>query len=95
MCVHPEFPATEGKSFIGELRKNPDNYTYGDDGAGGPGQLASERIFRAMNVHARDIPFKGAARRWSRSSAVTSTSTSVRCRQSCSTRQQEPRSACS
>ena len=60
MCVHPEFPASEGKSFIEELRKNPDKYTYGDDGAGGPGQLASERIFRAMNVRARDIPFKGA-----------------------------------
>ena len=60
MCVHPEFPASEGKSFIEELRKNPDKYTYGDDGAGGPGQLATERIFRAMNVRARDIPFKGA-----------------------------------
>src|SRR5258708_18899755 len=60
MCVHPEFPAADGKSFIEELRKNPDKYTYGDDGAGGPGQLATERIFRAMNVHARDIPFKGA-----------------------------------
>jgi len=60
MCVHPEFPATEGKGFIEELRKNPDKYTYGDDGAGGPGQLATERVFRAMNVRARDIPFKGA-----------------------------------
>jgi tripartite-type tricarboxylate transporter receptor subunit TctC len=60
LCVHPEFPASDGKSFIEELRKNPDKYTYGDDGAGGPGQLATERIFRAMNVHARDIPFKGA-----------------------------------
>jgi tripartite-type tricarboxylate transporter receptor subunit TctC len=60
MCVHPDFPATEGKSFIEELRKNPDKYTYGDDGAGGPGQLATERIFRAMKVRARDIPFKGA-----------------------------------
>jgi tripartite-type tricarboxylate transporter receptor subunit TctC len=59
-CVHPDFPATEGKSFIEELRKNPDKYTYGDDGAGGPGQLAAERIFRAMKVNARDIPYKGA-----------------------------------
>ena len=59
-CVHPDFPATEGKSFIEELRKNPDKYTYGNDGAGGPGQLAAERIFRAMKVRARDIPFKGA-----------------------------------
>jgi len=60
MCVHPEFPATEGKSFIEELRKNPDKYTYGNDGAGGPGQLGTERIMRAMNVRARDVPFKGA-----------------------------------
>src|SRR6266404_5203691 len=59
-CVHPEFPATDGKSFIEELRKNPDKYTYGNDGAGGPGQLATERILRAMNVRARDVPFKGA-----------------------------------
>ena len=59
-CVHPDFAATEGKSFIEELRKNPDKYTYGNDGAGGPGQLAAERIFRAMKVKARDIPFKGA-----------------------------------
>jgi hypothetical protein len=59
-CVHPDFPATEGKSFIEELRKNPEKYTYGNDGAGGPGQLAAERIFRAMKVKARDIPFKGA-----------------------------------
>ena len=60
MCVHPEFPASEGKSFIEELRKNPDKYTYGDDGLGGPGQLATERILRAMKVRARDVPFKGA-----------------------------------
>jgi tripartite-type tricarboxylate transporter receptor subunit TctC len=59
-CVHPDFSATGGKSFIEELRKNPDKYTYGNDGAGGPGQLAAERIFRAMKVKARDIPFKGA-----------------------------------
>jgi tripartite-type tricarboxylate transporter receptor subunit TctC len=60
MCVHPDFPASDGKSFIEALRKNPDKYTYGDDGVGGPGQLATERIFRAMDVHARDVPFKGA-----------------------------------
>jgi len=59
-CVHSDFPAIDGKSFIEELRKNPDKYTYGNDGAGGPGQLAAERIFRAMGVKARDIPFKGA-----------------------------------
>src|SRR3954451_312179 len=59
-CVHPDFPANDGKSFIEQLRKNPEKYTYGNDGAGGPGQLAAERIFRATKVKARDIPYKGA-----------------------------------
>jgi len=60
ICVHPEFPATDGRGFIAELAKNPDKYTYGNDGAGGPGQLATARILRATNTSARDIPFKGA-----------------------------------
>jgi tripartite-type tricarboxylate transporter receptor subunit TctC len=60
MCVHPDFPATDGKSLIAELRKNPDKYTYGNDGAGGPGQLATARILKATGSSARDVPFKGA-----------------------------------
>lgn len=60
MCVRPEFPATDGKSFIEELRKNPGKYTYGTDGVAGPGQLATERVFKAMNIKAVDVPFKGA-----------------------------------
>jgi tripartite-type tricarboxylate transporter receptor subunit TctC len=60
MCVQNEFPANDGKGLIEAFRKNPDKYTYGDDGAGGPGQLATARILRATNTAARDIPFKGA-----------------------------------
>jgi len=60
LCVHPEFPATDGAGLIAELKKNPDKYTYGNDGLGGPGQLATARILRAMNASARDVPFKGA-----------------------------------
>ena len=60
LCVHPDFPASDGRGFIAELRKNPDKYTYGNDGAGGPGQLATARIMRATNASARDVPFKGA-----------------------------------
>ena len=56
MCVHPDFPASDGKGLIAELKKSPDKYTYGNDGAGGPGQLAAERIFRAMKVKARALP---------------------------------------
>src|SRR4030095_1977703 len=60
LCVHPEFPASDGRGFIAELRKNPDKYTYGNDGAGGPGHLGTARILRATNTSARDVPFKGA-----------------------------------
>ncbi len=60
MCVHPEFPAADGATFIAELRKNPDKYTYGNDGAGGTGHLGTARILRATRASARDVPFKGA-----------------------------------
>ena len=60
MCVHPEFPANDGKSLIAEIRKNPDKYTYGNDGLGGPGHLGTARILRATGTSARDVPFKGA-----------------------------------
>jgi tripartite-type tricarboxylate transporter receptor subunit TctC len=60
LCVHPEFPANDGKGLIAELQKNKDKYSYGNDGAGGPGQLATARILRATNASARDVPFKGA-----------------------------------
>jgi len=60
LCVHPEFPATDGRGLIAELQKYPDKYTYGNDGAGGPGQLATARILRATKSSARDVPFKGA-----------------------------------
>jgi tripartite-type tricarboxylate transporter receptor subunit TctC len=60
LCVHPDFPASDGKGLIAELAKNPDKYTYGNDGAGGPGQLATARILKATGASARDVPFKGA-----------------------------------
>ena len=59
-CVAADFPAKDGKALIEELRKNPDKYTYGNDGIGGTGQLAAQRIFRALKVSVRDVPFKGA-----------------------------------
>ena len=60
LCVHPEFPASDGKGLIAEIRKNPDKYTYGNDGLGGPGHLGTARILRATGASARDVPFKGA-----------------------------------
>jgi len=60
VCVHPDFPATDGAGLVAELKKNPDKYTYGNDGLGGPGHLGMARILRATGGSARDVPFKGA-----------------------------------
>lgn len=59
-CVKPSFPAKTGKEFIDELRKNPEKYTYGNDGVGGTAHLGSERIFGKLGVKQRAVPFNGA-----------------------------------
>jgi len=59
-CVDASFPADTGKGMIEELKRKPGKYTYGNDGVGGTGQLAAERIFRALGVSVRAVPFKGA-----------------------------------
>jgi tripartite-type tricarboxylate transporter receptor subunit TctC len=59
-CVAADFPAKDGPALVEALRRSPDKYTYGNDGIGGTGQLAAQRIFRALGVRVRDVPFKGA-----------------------------------
>lgn len=60
MCVSAKFPAKTGPELVAELKKNPDKYTFGNDGIGGTGQLAAARVYRALGVKVRDVPFKGA-----------------------------------
>lgn len=60
MCVQHDFAADDGKQLMQLLRKAPNRYTFGTDGAGGPGQLAAQRIFNRQDIHQRDIPYKGA-----------------------------------
>jgi tripartite-type tricarboxylate transporter receptor subunit TctC len=60
LCVHANFPASNARQLLDELKRNPDKYTYGADGIGGFVQFATERIFSAANVKARVIPFSGA-----------------------------------
>ena len=59
MCVDAKFPASTGWELVSELKKNPDKYTFGNDGVGGTGQLAAARVYRALGVKVRDVPFKG------------------------------------
>lgn len=59
-CAKPDFPAKDGKEFLEHLRQYPDRYTYGNDGVGATVQLAGERVFRAVGVKVRAVPFGGA-----------------------------------
>ncbi len=59
-CVKPDFPASNGKEFLGVLKASPGKFTVGNDGVGGLVQLAGERIFRAHGIKVRPVPFGGA-----------------------------------
>jgi tripartite-type tricarboxylate transporter receptor subunit TctC len=59
-CVRPDFPASNAREFLEELRKNPDKYTYGSDGVGGFVQFAAARIFAPTGIRQRMIPYQGA-----------------------------------
>jgi tripartite-type tricarboxylate transporter receptor subunit TctC len=59
-CAKPDFPARDGKEFLEHLKQHPDRYTYGNDGVGATVQLAGERVFRAVGVKLRPVPFGGA-----------------------------------
>ncbi|MFU1983336.1 tripartite tricarboxylate transporter substrate binding protein [Bordetella hinzii] len=60
MCVQSSFAADDGKALMKTLREAPNRYSFGTDGAGGPGQLAAQRIFNRLDIRQRDIPYKGA-----------------------------------
>jgi tripartite-type tricarboxylate transporter receptor subunit TctC len=59
-CVAPDFPASTGRELLDHLKSKPRELAYGNDGVGGTGQLAAERIFHAAGVQQRTIPFSGA-----------------------------------
>ena len=58
--VNPSFPARDYKSFIAELKKNPDKYSYASPGTGSITHMQME-LFKAQTgtsiVH---VPYKGA-----------------------------------
>ena len=59
-CVRSEFPAKNAEEFFEYARKQPGKLTYGMDGVGGIHQFAGERIFHAMKVKLRPIPYDNA-----------------------------------
>ena len=59
-CVRSEFPAKNAEEFFEYAKKNPGKLTYGVDGIGGFHHLSGERIFHAMKVKLRPIPYADA-----------------------------------
>ena len=61
LCTQPDFPASNGRELIANIRQNPDKYTYGHEGIGGMLHLGAERMFKALGLSVRAVPFAGAA----------------------------------
>jgi len=59
-CVRSEFPAKNAEEFFEYVRKNPGKLTYANDGVGGTVQFAGERVFHALKVKLRPVPYGGA-----------------------------------
>lgn len=60
LCAQPGFPASSATEMVAALKAAPGKYTYGNDGVGGTMQLAAERIFKALDLKVRSVPFGGA-----------------------------------
>ena len=60
LCAAPDFPAANARELITHLKQNPDKYTYGHEGVGGMLHLGAERIFAALGLTVRAVPFAGA-----------------------------------
>jgi tripartite-type tricarboxylate transporter receptor subunit TctC len=60
LCVKPEMAAANARELIELIRKNPNKFTYGNDGVGGMMHLSTERIFSRLGLKARAVPFGGA-----------------------------------
>ena len=59
-CVRAEFPANNAKEFFEYVAKNPGKLTYANDGVGNSIHFSGERVFIAMKVKLRPIPYGGA-----------------------------------
>lgn len=59
-CVRSEFPAKTAKEFFEYAAKNPGKLTYANDGIGNSIHFSGERVFLALKVKLRPIPYGGA-----------------------------------
>jgi tripartite-type tricarboxylate transporter receptor subunit TctC len=59
-CVRAEFPAKTAEEFFEYVRKNQGKLTYAGDGVGNIVHFSGERVFHAMKVKLRLVPYGGA-----------------------------------
>jgi tripartite-type tricarboxylate transporter receptor subunit TctC len=61
LVVHPSFPATDLKSFIAEVRRQPGKLNFGSPGRGLAHHLAMEALKRRAELDIVDVQYKGIA----------------------------------
>jgi len=63
MAANPALPANSLQEFLALAKAQPDTFTFGSGGAGGPAHLAAEQFMHMTGVKLRHIPYnnKGAA----------------------------------
>lgn len=60
IVVNEKFPFKDYKSFVAELKANPNKHSYASSGAGGVGHLAMELFLVETGTDAQHIAYKGA-----------------------------------
>ena len=61
LVVHPSFPATDLKSFIAEVKRQPGKLNFGSPGRGLAHHLAMEALKRRAGLDIADVQYKGIA----------------------------------
>ena len=61
LVVHPSFPATDLKSFIAEVKRQPGKLNFGSPGRGLAHHLAMEALERRAGLDIVDVQYKGIA----------------------------------
>ena len=60
IAVHPNFPATDYKTFVAEVKRSPGKYSYSSSGTGGIGHLQMELYKNLSGTFVTHIPYRGA-----------------------------------
>jgi tripartite-type tricarboxylate transporter receptor subunit TctC len=60
ICARPDFPAANLQDMVANIRANPGQYSWGNEGMGGVMHLGVERVWRRLGLDLTAVPFQGA-----------------------------------